>query len=85
LPLSEWSHLFVPKKIQCPEIDHYSEYEKHQEEESCYVLKTSMYYVQPMDLKVLEERNEIKNTWKRLEIKRAYRNGFGIWNPRSIQ
>jgi len=85
LPLSEWSHLFVPKKIQCLEIDHYSEYEKNQEKESCYLLKTSMYYVQPMDLKVLEERNEIKNTWKRLEVKRAYRNGFGIWNPRSIQ
>jgi hypothetical protein len=85
LPLSEWSHLFVPKKLHCPEINYYSEYEKHQEEESCYILKTSMYYVQPRDLKVLEERSEVKNTWEKIEIKRAYRNGFGIWSPRSIQ
>jgi hypothetical protein len=80
LPLTEWSHLFVPKKTHCPEINQYSEFDKHQEEESCYFLKTSMYYLQPLDLKELEERSEIKNTWEWIEIKRAYRNGFGIWN-----
>jgi hypothetical protein len=85
LPLNDWIHLFMPKTIKCPEINLYSEFEKNQEKESCFTMNSSMYYVQPRDLKLLEERSEERITWKKNEIKRAYRNGFGIWKNYSIE
>lgn len=80
LPLNEWIHLFIPKNIKCPEISTYSQYEEGQEDESCFTFEVPMYYLQPLDLKALEERSEVKNSWKKNEIKRSYRNGFGIWD-----
>ncbi len=85
LPIHEWTNLFVTKNIKCLEAQSYSEYELNQEKESCVTLKSSMYYLQPKDLRALEERIVHKKTWVKGEIQRAYRNGFGIWRKEFIQ
>lgn len=85
LPLHEWSKLFVSKNIHCLEARVFSDYELNQEKESCLIIKSSMYYLQPKDLKALEVRKEYKKTWLKGEIERAYRNGFGILRKKFTQ
>jgi hypothetical protein len=85
LPIHEWTNLFVTKNIKCLEAQSYSEYALNQEKESCVTIKSSMYYLQPKDLRALIERSERKKNWVKGEIERAYRNGFGIWRKEFIQ
>ncbi len=79
LKLNEWASLFMRKGMSCPEIKNYSEYFNNQETNYCYLHKTSMYYVQPLDLDRLERYGEEKATWIDNEVKRAYRNFFDVW------
>ena len=78
-PMKPWTDIFMKNKVTCPEINRYSEYESNQEKEYCYLYKTSMYYVQPLDLDNLERNAREKTEFLNYEIKRAYRNGFDIW------
>lgn len=80
-PLSskEWTDLFMKNKVTCPVINKYSEYENNEEASYCYLLKESMFYLQPLDLDKLERSGVIKSQWLNYEVKRAYRNGFGMW------
>lgn len=77
--LNEWIHRFVPKKINCREVENFSQYENEQEREDCFTIKSLMYYLQPMDLKRREMSDQTKNDWIDSELMRAYRNGFGIY------
>lgn len=77
--MKAWTDEFMKNKVTCPVISKYSDYANHQEDEYCYLYKTSMFYVQPLDLENLENTGKTKNTWLDYEIKRAYRNGFRMW------
>lgn len=77
--MKAWTELFMKNKVNCPVIHNYSEYEKNQNSEYCYLQKTSMYYNQPLDLENLEKNGIQKTQWFSYEIRRAYRNGFGAW------
>lgn len=76
--MKDWTDIFMHNKAYCPEIKLYSQYRDHQEDEDCYLLKVSMFYLQPLDLDNLERYQSVKTDWINYELKRAYRNGFGI-------
>ena len=77
--MKSWTDVFMKNKVTCTEITKYSDYSNHQEDAYCYLYKSSMYYVQPLDLENLENTGKTKETWLNYEITRAYRNGFGMW------
>lgn len=79
LHMKSWTDIFMKNDVVCPEVTKYSQYENHQEAEYCYLFKASMYFVQPLDLDNMERNGTVRNDWNSYEIKRAYRNGFGIW------
>lgn len=79
LPMKSWTDIFMQNKVNCPVIRKYSEYENRQDAEYCYLYKVPMYYLQPLDLDNLERTGTTKNQWLNYEVKRAYRNGFGVW------
>jgi hypothetical protein len=49
-----WTEAFMKNKATCPKIDHYSSYDKHQEENYCYLFPVPMYYFIPDDLMEME-------------------------------
>ncbi len=71
-----WTDVFMKNKVNCPVITKYSDYSQHQEEEWCYLFKTSMYYYGPRDLEDLEETGAEKTDWVQSEINTAYSQGF---------
>jgi hypothetical protein len=75
--IKSWTDIFMKNKVHCPAISRYSEYEKNQELEYCYLYKASMYYVQPLDLDTLERSGESRTIFSQYEVNRAYRNAFG--------
>lgn len=79
LAVKSWTDIFMRNKVVCPVITQYSQYENHQEAEYCYLFKTSMYYLQPLDLDNLERTGKTKTKFIKYEVDRAYRNGFGWW------
>lgn len=80
LQVKTWTDLFMINKASCPVVGKYSEYRQNQDQEDCYLMKASMYYLQPLDLSSLEETGRERNSWNSYEVRRAYRNGFGIWS-----
>ena len=80
IAMKKWTDKFMANKALCPSITKYSQYRHRQEMEDCYLLKTSMYYVQPLDLEKLERNNFQKTSWSDYEVKRAYRNAFKIYD-----
>ncbi|MFP5387471.1 MAG: protein-glutamine glutaminase family protein [Bacteriovoracia bacterium] len=77
--VQKWTDLFMSNRALCPVITKYSEYENNEEQEYCYLYKASMYYLQPLDLDNLERTGTAKSQWLKYEVRRAYRNGFGVW------
>ena len=61
--VQKWTDLFMSNRALCPVITKYSEYENNEEREYCYVYKTSMYYLQPLDLDNLERSGTTKSQW----------------------
>lgn len=80
LLMKDWTDIFMNNNAVCPEITRYSQYANNQESQYCYLYKASMYYVQPLDLDNLETKGTVKTQFYNYEVKRAYRNGFGVWS-----
>lgn len=78
--MKDWTDKFMENKSVCLPVTRYSEYERNQEKAYCYLYRASMYYVQPLDLEYLETDGTEKAAWLNYELKRAYRNGFGVWD-----
>jgi hypothetical protein len=78
LTLKDWTKLFIQNRPTCPVISQYSDFQKNERDEYCYLYKSSMYYVQPIDLENFEKYGKTKTQWKNFEIKRAYRNSYGF-------
>ena len=76
--MKEWTDIFMRNNVECPLIDLYSEYANYPETGWCYVMKTSMYYYQPVDLETYERDGIPKNTWNYLEVKQAYKDALGV-------
>ena len=78
LNLKEWSDIFMRDNTNCPVVVNYSDYTDFQESSSCFVMKSSMYYYQPLDLEELEMTTTPKTKWIQQEVQEAYREAFDL-------
>jgi hypothetical protein len=74
--MKQWTDLFVYTKRSCPVIGKYSEYRNHQDKEDCYIMKTKMYYWQPLDMEKEERGAPPKTDFNLEEISWAYQEAF---------
>lgn len=74
--MRDWTDYFMRSKSFCPTVQRYSDYENHEEESYCYLIKAPMYYWQPSDLETLETEGQVKSNFVDWEVSAAYRQGF---------
>ncbi|MCM2351352.1 MAG: protein-glutamine glutaminase family protein [Bacteriovoracaceae bacterium] len=76
--LKIWTDIFLRDRADCPVVKKYSDQANHPESGSCFVMKSSMYYYQPVDLEQLELTGIERNLWSEAEVKNAYLDAFEI-------
>lgn len=76
LKLKSWTDIFIRDSSHCPVITKYSEQADFPESGSCFILKSSMYYYQPVDLEQLEIKGIEKTFWIEPEVKAAFLDAF---------
>lgn len=78
LKLKQWTNIFMRDNFDCPVIDKYSDYTNFPETGSCFVMKSSMYYYQPVDLERLETAGEVKTRWNASEVTQAFLEAYDV-------
>jgi hypothetical protein len=68
-------------QIKCPIVKNISEVEtlEAQESEYCYLLESSMYYKDPVDLRFFENSNLLMTDFNAYDLKKAKRQAFHNW------
>lgn len=74
--MKNWTNYFIIPQTECPTVAKYSDYENHQNESYCYLIKTSMYFWQPRDIDTLERTGKEKTSFLSDEVAHAYWQGF---------
>ena len=74
--MHQWTNYFIVPKTECPSVLKYSDYEQHQQESYCYLIKKSMYFWQPQDIDTLERTGFEKTEFIKSEVDAAYWQGF---------
>lgn len=72
----QWSNIFMRNDAPCPTVNKYSDQANYPEAGHCFLMKSSMYYYQPVDLELLELKGIQKNYWIPTEVKQAYLEAF---------
>lgn len=78
----EWKKKFMKSEVKCNEITKYAEYEDHQWNRLCYIMKTPMYYFRPFDIRRRDEQGIVKKNWVLMELqdaRRAFSDGATIY------
>jgi hypothetical protein len=78
LKLKHWTDIFMRNDAPCPVVNNYSDHANYPESGWCFVMKSSMYYYQPLDLENLERYGIEKHTWNATEVKQSYNEAFDI-------
>ena len=76
LDLKQWTNIFMRDDANCPLVKTYSDYANYPESGSCFTMRTSMFYYQPIDIETKETWGTIKANWYDEEIKQAYLEAF---------
>jgi hypothetical protein len=76
LELKNWTNIFMRDDANCPMVKTYSDYANYPESGSCFTMRTSMFYYQPIDIETKESWGTIKANWYDEEIKQAYLEAF---------
>lgn len=76
LSLKQWTNIFMRDNADCPVVDKYTDQANFPESGSCFLMKSSMYYYQPVDLEQLEITGIPKTMWLEGEVKHAYTEAF---------
>jgi len=74
--LKRWTNIFIKDRSDCPVVEKYSEQANHPESGSCFVMKSSMYYYQPVDLERLELMKDVRTRWDEVEVRKAFQDAF---------
>jgi len=74
--LKRWTNIFIKDRSDCPVVEKYSDQANHPESGSCFVMKSSMYYYQPVDLERLELMNDVRTRWDEVEVRKAFKDAF---------
>jgi hypothetical protein len=76
LPLQQWTDIFMHNDAKCKIVEYYADYHNNQEVESCYIIKSSMYYWQPWQVEGLEDGYSEPISYSEYQLRIAYRDGF---------
>lgn len=76
LNLKMWTDIFMRDDANCPKVETYSDYANFPESGSCYTMRTSMFYYQPVDIESKETWGTAKTNWYDIEVKQAYLEAF---------
>lgn len=76
LSFKEWSDLFLESKPTCKDIDLYTQYSLHADEDDCYYMRSSRFIWQPRDLEDFAITGNMKNTYIGWEISHAFKHAF---------
>jgi hypothetical protein len=72
IKLKTWTDIFLRDYAECPVVDKYSDQANHPESGSCFIMKSSMYYYQPVDLEQKELTGVDKSSWLEPEVRQAF-------------
>lgn len=72
LKLKTWTDIFMRDYADCPVVEKYTDQANHPESGSCFIMKSSMYYYQPVDLEQRELTGIDKSSWMEPEVRQAY-------------
>ena len=78
LKLKQWTDIFMRDSAHCRVVDKYSDQANFPESGSCFVMKSSMYYYQPIDLELLEVLGQEKTKWLEPEVRHAFMDAFQV-------
>lgn len=78
LSINRWTDIFMRNSAKCPIVDKYSDQADYPESASCFLMLTSMYYYQPVDLDMLERKGTVRSRWSYSEVKHAFEEAFEI-------
>lgn len=78
LKLKQWTDIFMRDSAHCRVVDKYTDQANFPESGSCFVMKSSMYYYQPIDLELLEVQGQEKMRWLEPEVRHAYMDAFQV-------
>jgi hypothetical protein len=76
--LKDWTNIFIRDGSDCPIVEKYTDQADFPESNSCYIIKSSMYYFQPYELELHEINNLRKTHWIKEEVQISYKDGFNI-------
>jgi hypothetical protein len=76
--LKQWTNIFMRDSAECPVVQKYTDHADYPESGSCFVMKSSMYYYQPVDLEQKDLSGFSKWRWLEPEVKHAYLDAFDI-------
>lgn len=77
LKLKQWTDLFLRDDADCPVVEKYSDHADYPESGSCFVMKSSMYYYQPVDLEMEETLGQKRSMWSETDVLQAFDEAFG--------
>jgi hypothetical protein len=78
ISIKKWTDTFMRNRENCRVVDTYSDHANYQDSASCFIQKSSMYYLQPVDLELLEKFNTLREKWVEAEIRSAYAEAFDL-------
>ena len=76
LNTKEWTDIFMRDKANCPRVQKYSDYANYPESESCFLVRSSMFFHQPFDLETYDTHGIFKANWVDEDLKQAYLETF---------
>ena len=71
-----WTNVFMYNDAFCPVVYQYSSYRNHQEEQYCYLIPSSMYFWQPLDIERQERTGYVKTQYFSSQTDFAYWEAF---------
>jgi hypothetical protein len=78
LKLKQWTDIFMRDNADCPVVKNYFDQADHPETGSCFVMRSSMYYYQPIDLELRDLTGQEKDRWIESEVKQAFLEAFDV-------
>jgi len=78
-PYTEWKSDYILNNYKCPHVEKYSDYDQHQDEHDCFIMKSSAYYWEPGDLEALEAEGVERKGFDKEIYGEAYNQAISRW------
>ena len=76
--LNQWTRIFMRDNADCPVVEKYTDHANFPESGSCFLMKSSMYYYQPVDLEEKQIPGMTKSRWLETEVRHAFLEAFDV-------